>query len=82
MKKYHVYVGYYEVYLTTHKLPGPVSLASWHKTAEAAEKRALKDWPSATFLYDEDTLEDLGYDWVIRDYDYILDDNNIKFWQC
>lgn len=80
--KYYVYVGYYEVYITTKKMEGPATLSSWHKTAENAEKRALREYPSATFLYDEDSLRDLGYGWVIEDYMPVWSDDGVKLWQC
>ena len=78
---FNVYVGYYEVYITTREMEGPASLSSTHRTAANAEKRALRDYPSATFLYDEESLRDLGYDWVIEDYQPVSNDDGIKLWQ-
>lgn len=62
MKKYYVYVGYYEVFITTHELPAPYFVASRHKNATLATKRVEKDWPSASVYYDEESYVDFFYD--------------------
>lgn len=43
-------------------------------------KRAEKWYPSATFLFDEDAVNDTEYHWIITDYEPIVDENGVKWW--
>lgn len=79
-RNFRLYVGYYEVLITTKEIDAPYTLVSKHTTAENAEKRAEKWYPSATILFDEDAVENAEYNWIITDYEPIVDENGLKWW--
>ena len=58
--KYKVYVGYYEVFITTHDVAETqfYFLSSQQKSADLATKRVEKNWPSAEVYYDEESYRD------------------------
>lgn len=86
MERFNVYVGYYEVFITTHELSAPLMLSSWHKTADNAACRAEKDWPDAVVFFDEDSLDNMGCSYVYEDCNMGLSNyepimvENIKFY--
>lgn len=79
-RKFNLYVGYYEVLITTKEIDAPYTFVSKHTTAENAIKRVEKWYPSATILCDEDAVNDTEYYWITTDYEPIVDKNGMKWW--
>lgn len=77
---FNLYVGYYEVLITTKEIDAPYTLVSKHTSAENAQKRAEKWYPSASVLCDEDSVLDMNYPWIIEEYEPITDENGMKWW--
>ena len=80
-KRFNVFVGYYEVLITTKKDIPYYSFFSWHKRAENATKLVEREFPSATILYDEDAMNDMDWGWAMEDSEPIVDENGMKWWQ-
>jgi len=61
-KKYYLYAGYYEMYITDVPLDKPYSLISWHYSVEAAWRRAEKEHPDDPYFFKTDIFpEELQY---------------------
>ena len=68
-KKFYLYAGYYEMYITDQPLGDPYSLISWHYSVEAAWKRAEKEHPDDPYFFKKEIYpEDLNF--VLESYDW------------
>lgn len=65
--KYYLYAGYYEFWISTKKLGAPLTLISWHRSIDAAERRAEKEDNWANIIYDSDIYGDTG---ILCDYPF------------
>lgn len=64
MKKYYVYAGYYENFISGHKLPKPYILRDTFKTFDEALDYILENWEDEAIYYTEDVIDeaiDSGY---------------------
>ena len=57
MKKFYVYAGYWEVYISTQPLPAPYVLQSTHRKIERALETAEKF--DVSIIYCENVKDDL-----------------------
>lgn len=57
MKKFYVYAGYWEVYISTQQLPAPYVLQSTHRKIECALRAAEKY--DVHIIYCENVKDDL-----------------------
>ena len=65
--KYYLYAGYYEFWISTKELCAPLTLMSWHRSIQAAERRAEKEDDLANIIYDSDIYGDTG---ILCDYPF------------
>ena len=65
--KYYLYAGYYEFWISTKELCAPLTLISWHRSIEAAERMAEKEDDLANIIYDSDIYGDTG---ILCDYPF------------
>ena len=82
-KKFYLYVGYYEVFITTRKMGYPYQLDYKFQTADEATEKVEEYYPSATILYDEDAMRDMRCDYVVDDEENepIVDEEGMVWWQ-
>ena len=65
--KIYLYAGYYEMFITDRPLGSPYVLISWHKSVEAAEKRAQKEHPGDAYYFKTNLYPD-DYHFVLESY--------------
>ena len=53
MRKFYLYAGYYELFISNRPLRRPYSFISWHKSLDAAQRAAEKFDPDAHVHYAE-----------------------------
>lgn len=66
MKKYYLYAGYYELWISDRVLGAPLTLISWHKSLENAANAAERYDEDAAIIIDERLKEEIPYfgeDW-------------------
>lgn len=57
-KKYYVYCGYYEIWISDRRLGRPLVYQGWNKTIGAAIDRAERIDEDTTICFDESVAED------------------------
>ena len=65
--KYYVYAGYYENFISGHKLPKPYTLRDEFKTFDEALDYVLENWEDDDIFFTEDVIDDAIDNGVIDD---------------
>ena len=65
--KYYVYAGYYENFISGHKLPKPYTLRDEFKTFDEALDYVLENWEDDAIFFTEDVIGDAIDDGFIND---------------
>ena len=68
--KYYVYAGYYENFISGHKLPKPYTLRDEFKTFDEALDYVLENWEDDAIFFTEDVIGDAIDDGFINDEDW------------
>ena len=68
--KYYVYAGYYENYISGHKLPKPYTLRDEFKTFDEALDYVLENWEDDAIFFTEDVISDAIDNGFINDEDW------------
>ena len=68
--KYYVYAGYYENYISGHKLPKPYTLRDEFKTFDEALDYVLENWEDDAIFFTEDVIGDAIDNGFINDEDW------------
>lgn len=76
---YYVYAGYYENFISGHKLPKPYVLRDTFKTFDEAYEYVMENWEDDTLLFTKDVAEANKGEWYLfndsdeENLDYIID---------
>ena len=68
--KYYVYAGYYENFISGHKLPKPYTLRDEFKTFDEALDYVLENWEDDAIFFTEDVISDAIDNGFINDEDW------------
>ena len=68
--KYYVYAGYYENFISGHKLPKPYTLRDEFKTFDEALDYVLENWEDDAIFFTEDVIGDAIDNGFINDEDW------------
>ena len=68
--KYYVYAGYYENFISGHKLPKPYTLRDEFKTFDEALDYVLENWEDDGIFFTEDVIGDAIDNGFINDEDW------------
>ena len=68
--KYYVYAGYYENFISGHKLPKPYTLRDEFKTFDDALDYVLENWEDDAIFFTEDVISDAIDNGFINDEDW------------
>ena len=68
--KYYVYAGYYENFISGHKLPKPYTLRDEFKTFDEALDYVLENWEDDAIFFTEDVIGDAIDNGLINDEDW------------
>ena len=68
--KYYVYAGYYENFISGHKLPKPYTLRDEFKTFNEALDYVLENWEDDAIFFTEDVIGDAIANGFINDEDW------------
>ena len=68
--KYYVYAGYYENFISGHKLPKPYTLRDEFKTFDEALDYVLENWEDDDIFFTEDVIGDAIDNGFINDEDW------------
>ena len=68
--KYYVYAGYYENFISGHKLPKPYTLRDEFKTFDEAFDYVLENWEDDAIFFTEDVISDAIDNGFINDEDW------------
>lgn len=68
--KYYVYAGYYENFISGHKLPKPYTLRDEFKTFDEALDYVLENWEDDAIFFTEDVIDDAIDNGFINDEDW------------
>ena len=69
-RKYYVYAGYYENFISGHKLPKPYTLRDEFKTFDEALDYVLENWEDDAIFFTEDVIGDAIDNGFINDEDW------------
>ena len=76
--KYYVYAGYYENFISGHKLPKPYTLRDEFKTFDEALDYVWENWEDDDIFFTEDVIDDAIDNGVIDDEnwkDYLMEES-------
>lgn len=76
--KYYVYAGYYENFISGHKLPKPYTLRDEFKTFDEALDYVWENWEDDDIFFTEDVIDDAIDNGVINDEnweDYLMEES-------
>ena len=76
--KYYVYAGYYENFISGHKLPKPYTLRDEFKTFDEALDYVLENWEDDVIFFTEDVIGDAIDNGFINDEnweDYLMEES-------
>lgn len=59
MKRYYLYAGYYELWISDKILRRPLTPLGWHKSLRAAVRHAEKSDPDATLCFDRSLMHEV-----------------------
>ena len=65
MKRYYLYAGYYEIWISDKILRQPLTPLSWHKTLRAAVRHAEKIDPDATLCFDRSLMHEVREEFAL-----------------
>ena len=76
--KYYVYAGYYENFISGHKLPKPYTLRDEFKTFDEALDYVWENWEDDAIFFTEDVIDDAIDNGFINDEnweDYLMEES-------
>lgn len=68
MRKFYLYAGYYELFISNRPLRRPYSFISWHKSLDAVQRAAEKFDPDAHVHYAEQIAPPETDEWIDEGY--------------
>lgn len=75
-RKFYLYAGYYELYITDRRLSRPYLLVSTHRRFDTAKKAAVHYDPDAHIIYDNSVKEQYIDDFI-QEYGPYFDESEI-----